>query len=204
MVLIAGLWVVGLLLMHRAGNGLPWHENGSLPNSSPRPNNPHRRTDKKPSTAHAAVVCAISAAATLAAGVVLEQAGDAASTKVGLPGILFVATVLALATSLPEISTGLQWIKQGDDNLAMSDIFEGNGFLPVLFLVATVITGKATLPSAHSSDIYLAALGALLALVYAVGLVFRPTAQRTGMGTDSLAVIRLYILGIGEVPAIAR
>ncbi len=96
----------------------------------------------------AAVVFTVSALATLVAGVVLERAGDAASEQIGLSGVLFGATVLALATSLPEISTGIQAVRQGDDNLAMSDIFGGNAFLPVLFLVATVLSGKAVLPQA--------------------------------------------------------
>ena len=84
----------------------------------------------------------VSALVTLVAGVVLERSGEAASSQVGLSGVLYGATVLALATSLPELSTGLQAIRQGDDNLAMSDIFGGNAFLPVLFLVATLSPGK--------------------------------------------------------------
>ena len=72
----------------------------------------------------------------------------------GLNGVLLGATVLALAASLPEISTGLQAIKQGDDNLAISDIFGGNSFLPVLFPLATLISSKAVLPQANNSDIY--------------------------------------------------
>ena len=61
---------------------------------------------------------------------------------------------------------------QGDDNLAISDIFGGNAFLPVLFLVATVLSGTAVLPQANSSDIYLTALAALLTL--AVVLTIQP------------------------------
>ena len=41
----------------------------------------------------------------------------------------------------------------------MGDIFGGNAFLPVLFLVVTLISGKAVLPQANASDIYLTALG---------------------------------------------
>ncbi|QIZ97829.1 sodium:calcium antiporter [Leifsonia sp. PS1209] len=204
--LIAAIWVIGLFLVHRAGKGLPWHQNGAAPDTTtPHPSGHRTRTRKNStqmSTARAAVIFGVSAVATLIAGVALEQAGDAAASRIGLSGVLFGATWLALATSLPEISTGLQAVKQGDDNLAISDIFGGNAFLPVLFLVASLISGKAVLPQAHSSDIYLTALAALLTVVYAIGLVFRPRRHVAGMGLDSLIVLLLYIIGIGGLVAI--
>jgi hypothetical protein len=144
----------------------------------------------------AGAIFALSALATLVAGAVLELSGDAASSRLGVSGIIFGATILAMATSLPELSTGLQSIKQGDDNLAMSDIFGGNAFLPVLFLVATLISGKAVLPAANSSDIYLTAIGILLTVVYAVGLIIRPSRKVAGMGIDSFTVLCLYLLGV--------
>ena len=203
-VLITILWAVSLLLVHRAGGGLPWAEKGNAPDTTPHPSGHRVRKDmKKLSAGKAGVLFTLSALATLVAGVILETSGDAASTKIGLSGVLFGATVLALATSLPEISTGLQAIKQNDDNLAMSDIFGGNAFLPVLFLVATVISGKAVLPAANSSDIYLTALGALLTAVYVVGLIFRPQKQILGMGPDSLIVLVLYLLGVVGLFAVA-
>lgn len=202
-VLIAALWVVGLLLVQRSSTSLPWHEDGKAPDG-PRHPSGHRRKkpDKRVSATRAAIVFAVSALATLAAGVTLERTGDAMAGQLGLSGVLFGATVLALATSLPEISTGLQAVRQGDDNLAISDIFGGNAFLPVLFLVATVISGQAVLPQANGSDIYLTALAALLTLVYVVGLIFRPKRRVAGMGVDSLIVVTLYLVGMGGLVAI--
>jgi cation:H+ antiporter len=162
-----------------------------------------RRQPQKMSTAKASVIFSIAALATLVAGVALERAGEAASSQIGMSGILFGATILALAASLPELSTGIQSIKQGDDNLAMSDIFGGNAFLPVLFLVATAISGKAVLSGANASDIYLSALAGVLTLVYAVGLLFRPQKKIAGMGIDSLVVLVLYLVGIAGLFAIS-
>jgi cation:H+ antiporter len=216
-VLIAALWAFGLYLVQRAGKGLPWHEDGEAPEASPHPKGHRGRKHEHssdqsstggvvghPSTVRTATIFTISALVTLVAGVVLERSGEAASSQVGLSGVLYGATVLALATSLPELSTGLQAIRQGDDNLAMSDIFGGNAFLPVLFLVATLISGRAVLPQAKSSDIYLTALAALLTLVYVVGLIFRPRRRVAGMGVDSATVVALYVVGVGGLIAIAR
>ena len=200
--LIAVLWIAGLLLVQRASKSLPWHESGSAPDTTPV-SSTKAKSGKATSTARAALVFAVSAIATLVAGVALERVGDAAASQIGLSGVLFGATVLALATSLPEISTGLQALRQGNDNLAMSDIFGGNAFLPVLFLVASLISGTAILPRANASDIYLTAIAALLTLVYVVGLIFRPRRRILGMGIDSLIVLVLYLVGIAGLFAVA-
>ena len=126
----------------------------------------------------------------------LEQSGEKFFGGIGLSGVLFGATVLAAATSLPELSTGLTSVRSGDYKLAISDIFGGNAFLPVLFLVATLLSGKAVLPQAQASDIYLTALGALLTVVYVAGLLFRPQRRVLRMGVDSLVVLVLYVVGI--------
>lgn len=112
--------------------------------------------------------------------------------QIGMQGVLFGATVLAAATSLPEISTGLASVKLKDYDLAISDVFGGNAFLPVLFLVETLISGKAILPTAQKSDIYLAGLAMLLTTVYIYGLIFRPKRQILRMGIDSFLVLIIY------------
>ena len=153
-------------------------------------------TEQHVSTAKAAVVFSIGAAVTLAGGVALELSGESISSRVGISGVLFGATVLAAATALPEVSTGLRSVKIGDFQLAVSDIFGGNAFLPVLFLVATLLSGSAVLPEAQDTDVYLTSLAILLTVVYMVGLLFRPRRQWLHLGPDSIAVIVFYALGI--------
>jgi cation:H+ antiporter len=141
---------------------------------------------------------------TLAGGIALEESGTRIAAHIGMSGILFGATVLAASTSLPELSTGLASMKLGDYRLAISDIFGGNAFLPVLFLIASLLSGKAALPQAHATDIYLAGLGALLTIVYMYGLVFRPVRRLGGIGIDSLVVLVLYAIGIAGLVAVAQ
>jgi cation:H+ antiporter len=208
-VLIAVLWGLGLVLLRRAGRGLPWHQGGEAPDSQEKPRG-HTKTAKEQQatragtgTGRAALVFGVSAAVTLVAGVFIERSGEELFGRLGMSGVLFGATVLAAATSLPELSTGLTSTRLGDYRLAISDIFGGNAFLPVLFLLATVLSGKAVLPRAHHTDIYLTALGALLTVVYIIGLVFRPQRQYARMGADSIAVLVLYLLGIAGLAFIA-
>jgi cation:H+ antiporter len=155
-----------------------------------------RATAEGTSTARAAVGFGFAAAVTLIAGVLLERSGTALADHVGLSGVLFGATVLAAATSLPELSTGLRSVRHRDYQLAVSDIFGGNAFLPVLFLPATVLSGHAVLPTAQRTDIFLTALGIVLTLVYQAGLLFRPRRRIARLGADSLAVVLLYGLGM--------
>ncbi|MCO5997835.1 sodium:calcium antiporter [Actinoallomurus rhizosphaericola] len=207
-VLIAVVWVAGLLLLRRAGRGLPWHEGGDAPDTQPERKG-HSKTKKEAQatssgigTRRAAVIFGLAAIATLVAGVVIERSGEEFFGRLGMSGVAFGATVLAAATSLPEISTGLTSVRMGDHQLAISDIFGGNAFLPVLFLAASLISGRPVLPDAHRSDIYLTALGSLLTLVYMAGLIFRPRRDRLRMGVDSRTVLALYALGVAGLLAI--
>ncbi|WP_206663934.1 hypothetical protein [Sphingomonas oligophenolica] len=209
-VMIAAIWIAGVWLSGRAANSLPWHEgSGNAPDAQEKPKG-HSQTSKQHASAARSesatrllLIFAAAAVATLVAGVALERSGEAIASSIGLSGVLFGATVLAAATSLPELSSGITSVRMKDYQLAISDIFGGNAFLPVLFLLAVLISGKAVLPDAQASDIYLAGLGILLTCVYAAGLIFRPKRQVLGMGIDSLIVLILYATGVAGLFAIS-
>jgi cation:H+ antiporter len=199
---IALIWVVGLSLTQKASRKLPWADNGNAPDAQPEPRGHSAKkraaamSTKGVSTRRVVGVFGLAATVTLVAGALLEESGSQAAASIGLSGVLFGATVLAAATSLPELSTGLTAVRSGDYQLAFGDIFGGNAFLPVLFLLATLVSGKAILPNAHNTDLYLTALGALLTLIYMAGLLFRPATQRARLGIDSIAVLVVYLVGI--------
>jgi cation:H+ antiporter len=104
---ITAVWITGLILLDRAGKGLPWREGGDAPDTQPEPRGHSKdkkekaATDKAVGTARAALVFGAAAVATLVAGVVIERSGETFFDRQGLSGILFGATVLAAATSPP-------------------------------------------------------------------------------------------------------
>jgi cation:H+ antiporter len=208
-VLIAIVWLIGLGLRGGPGSRLAWPDGGEAPGGQDSPRGHHRTareqqaTERHVSTVRAISVFGVAALLTLVAGFAVEKSGEVFFANVGLSGVLFGATVLAAATSLPELSTGLTAARAGDYKLAMGDIFGGNAFLPVLFLLVTLISGRSVLPAAEPADIYLTALGALLTLVYVAGLLFRPQRRILHMGVASLAVLLLYVVGMIGLVAVA-
>ena len=198
---IAILWLVGLYVVRRARTGIPWTASEPGDNdAAPSPKGggrPPRRFSRT------VVVFTVAALVTLASGWVLEESGDTLSETFGLSGVLFGATFLALATSLPEISTGIAASRSGEDKLAISDIFGGNAFLPVLFLLIALISGRDALSAAQPSDLYLTALGIILTIVFVAGLIFRSRRKLLGIGRDSAVAVLTYAIGLAGLIAIA-
>jgi cation:H+ antiporter len=196
------VWLAGIYMIGKARTNLPWHQLGVLSNSQKeeRGHSMKKKHDlslKKGVTIQRVIaVFALCSLVTLVAGVGLEVSGDAIARHIGMTGVIFGATILAAATALPEVSTGLASMRLKDYQMAMSDIFGGNAFLPVLFMVATVISGKSVLPLAHKTDIYLTGLAILLTIIYICGLMFRPRKQLLWMGVDSFLVMIVYLIGL--------
>jgi cation:H+ antiporter len=201
-VLLAVVWIAGIWLVARADRGLPWHADGDPPDGQAEPKGHSEKKKEEHAsrrgrgTGRVAAVFGLAAAATLAGGVLLETSGEAIAGHIGMNGAVFGATFLAGATALPEVSTGLTSVRMADYQLAVSDIFGGNAFLPVLFLPAVLLSGDPVLPAAHGTDIYLTSLAALLTSIYIWGLIARPGRRVARVGVDSLLVVVAYALGI--------
>jgi cation:H+ antiporter len=169
-----------------------------------RPGRPHRRIahpNEKPSamtatTARAIMFFLIGSVVTLAAGVVLEVAGNQLANRANINGVIFGATVLAVATALPEISSGIAAVRLGDNELAVADIFGGNSFQVILFLLADLIAGKPVLPTAGRQNSWLAILGIALTVIYAYGVILRHERAFARLGRDSMLAVVIFGLGI--------
>jgi len=157
---------------------------------------PYNQSNQEKNIPAAIAIIIAGSLITFFAGYGLTVTGEILSTRWGMSGVIFGATILALCTALPEISTGIASAKIRDYEMAVSDIFGGNAFLPVLFFMAALISGESILPHLQFSDIYLSYVGILLTAVYLVGMRFHLRKQFFQMGIDSLVVLIVYILSI--------
>ena len=201
------VWAAGVYTIDRARRDPRWSV--SMPGS--RPGRRHRRDRPAPdrphpfagrSTAHVWLVFGVACAVTLVAGVVLEMSGNRLADHLGINGVIFGATVLAAATALPEISSGIGAVRLGDHALAVGDVFGGNAFQVCLFLVADLVAGQPVLPSSGDANGWLAALGIVLTVVYSFGVIVRLKRAYVRLGVDSLLVVVLFALGIAGLYAI--
>ena len=194
------VWLAGVFVIDQVRKDPRWSV--SMPGShagrrhrrQAHPEQPHPYASS--STLAVAGIFAAGCAVTLVAGVGLEMAGNTLADRAGVNGVIFGATVLATATALPEISSGIAAVRLGDHALALGDIFGGNAFQVCLFLVADLVAGAPVLPTAGRLNSWLASLGVGLTAIYSIGVVARPQRCWARLGPDSLLAAAVFALGI--------
>lgn len=205
---IVAVWLGGMAILNSVRSAQKWQI--VMPGSKPgrkRHHHPHI-TYVHPyanvSTLRVAAIFGAGSLVTLVAGVALTVSSSEIASRAGISGVVFGATVLALASALPEISTGIEAVRIGDNQLAMGDVFGGNAFQLTLFAVADLIAGSAVLPAAGAANSWLAGLGILVTIVYAAAVVIRPERNLLRLGIDSLIVLALLAAGLGSLAFIAH
>ena len=205
---IVVVWVVGVYVINSARKEQRWTV--SMPGSHPGRRHRRERHPDRPhpfassTTARVAGLFALACGVTLVAGVALETTGNTLADRAGVNGVVFGATVLAIATALPEISSGIAAVALGDNALALGDIFGGNAFQVCLFLIADIVAGKPVLPTAGRLNSWLASLGVALTAIYAIGVIARPDRARWRLGPDSILAILVFAIGIAGLFALSH
>jgi cation:H+ antiporter len=192
---LGGVYVINQVRGHPGWSvDMPGSKPGRRNRRQPPPTPAHAY--KGASTTRVMVIALLACGVTLVAGVALELTGNTLADRAGINGVIFGATVLATATALPEISSGVGAVKLGDHALAVGDIFGGNAFQLCLFLLADLVAGAPVLPSAGKQNAWLAALGVALTAIYAMGIIVRPDRSWLRLGPDSIIAIGVFALGI--------
>jgi len=195
---IVAFFLIGVIGINRARRRPGWKVAGEAP--PPAGEAPNRF--KSSSTGVVLGVFGLASLVTLVAGVGLEQTGNDLADDLGMTGVVFGATILAAVTALPEVSSGIQAVRMGAVDLAMSDIYGGNAVQLTFFLLADLLAGDPVLPQASAESLWLGALGALLTGIMICGLLVRPPRKVVGLGPDSLVVLLVYIGGVVLLTAV--
>ncbi|MEW6297620.1 MAG: sodium:calcium antiporter [Thermodesulfobacteriota bacterium] len=133
----------------------------------------------------------------LIAGWVVAQSADTLADQTGLGDAFLGATFLALATSLPEVSTTVAASRNGRFSLAISNIFGSNAFcVGLLFLAELLYRGGTILEQVKESVVFVTAIGALMTSIYLCGMLERQDRTVLGVGWDSAAAVTVYLGGM--------
>lgn len=201
-----GLWSWGLLALYvfsvwqifDARRRRPWVPRDPDMDGAPMPEGAISRGEMYGTGLRPFVLKTMAAATViLVGGFLLSRTAEAIAVQTGL-GLSFVgAVLLALATSLPELSTVIASVRLRRYEMAISDIIGTNLFsVALIFLVDAIYRGEPVLDLAGKFSLLAALLGALLTAIYLVGLVERRNRTVGRMGVDSLATLVVYSAGL--------
>jgi cation:H+ antiporter len=199
LILGAGTWSWGLLaaaiysmnLLSRSGERRPWIAKGlPLFDESATPATGEREP-------HLILKTVLTAALILLAGFAVTRSGAALADLTGIGPSFMGVAFLALATSLPEASTVFAAMRRGRYTMAISDILGTNILNVGLLWGIDILSPGAPVLSVVGR---FAALGALIGVVvtalFVMGLAERKDRTVWRMGTDSLAVLVVYVGGM--------
>ncbi|NHK26407.1 sodium:calcium antiporter [Parvularcula flava] len=200
-VLFAGAWTWGLLVaaiysFYKLAEGRgrePW-----VPNDED-----HEQLHglSMPGTDDGNVVLGVktvaSALAILIAGFIVSRAGETISVQSGLGSSFMGVAFVAIATSLPELSTVFAAMRRNLYTMAISDIL-GTNILNISLLlgVDAVSPGGPVLDRVGVFAAAVALLGVVLTGLFLVGLAERRDRTVWRMGVDSLLVLVCYAGGL--------
>lgn len=141
--------------------------------------------------------------AILAFGIILVATAEQLAVQTGLGTSFIGATLLAGATSLPELSTTVMAVRLHSYTMAISNIFGSNLIMILLVLPADIVyAGGPLLLQANASASFALVCGLVVTAIYVVGLIVRGSRRIMGMGYDSAAVLAVYVCSLGALYAL--
>jgi len=134
----------------------------------------------------------------LVCALVLTASAAAIAEQTGLRSSFIGVTLLATATSLPEISTTLTAVRIGAHSMAISNVFGSNLMMVALVLPADIAyLGDPILGTIDPATAFALVSGIVVTSIYLAGLLMRSKRQIFGMGVDSALVLLAYMITLG-------
>ncbi len=138
----------------------------------------------------------LSALLIAAAGTVLARSGDAIAARTNLGGVWIGSVFLAMATSLPEISTNIAAVRINAPDLAVGDAFGSSmANMLILAIINLLPTGSGLFRKATLDHALYASLAIILTCIAAIVILVHPTHAYFGFGPGSLLLLAVYLAG---------
>lgn len=129
----------------------------------------------------------------LVGGWLATQTAELLAEQTGLGAAFLGATLLAAATSLPEVSTTIAAVRNDRYTVAISNVFGSNAFDVTLLVLADVLfRGGTILAHAEPTVVFVATVGSIMTCIYLWGLLERENRTVFGIGWDSAGAVLVY------------
>lgn len=128
------------------------------------------------------------------AGWGVGRAGISFMEATGISGTVVAVVFTSVATSLPELVTGIAAVRRGAPTLAVAGIIGGNTFDTLFIAVSDVAYREGSIYAAvEQQDLFAIGWAMLLTGILGAGLLRR---QRIGIGFEGGSIMVLYVLGL--------
>lgn len=136
----------------------------------------------------------------LVAGYVITRSAETMAAQLGLNNALIGLTLIAAATSLPELSTAIAAVKLRRHEMAIGDVLGGNMVdIALIVLVDLLYIDGLALRGVDSTALAAALLGVVMTALMLLGMIERRDRTVFRMGYDSAAIILVYVLGLAAI-----
>ena len=188
------IYLYGLRMITHAGDAPMWRPTSTDETRSDVPDEPEAGGEKL----RALVVrFSIYAVMLVAAGYALARSGEALVATTGLSETAVGVFLTGVGTSLAELVVGFAAVRRGALTLAVGNVIGGNTFDTMLVGVADVFyrEGSVYAQVSETQSVY-AGLAIVMTGAVLLGLLRRQRHGVANIGTESVAVLILYALGI--------
>ena len=135
--------------------------------------------------------------AILVFGLLLVLLAERIAIQSGLGTGFIGVTLLAAATSLPELSTSIAAVRIGAYTMAISNIFGSNLIMLVLVFPADILFRAGPILQDTSRSVSLAlAFGLVVTAIFLTGLIVRRKPRLGTLGLDSIVVLLVFLLSL--------
>ena len=188
------IYLYGLRMITQAGDAPMWRPTSTDETRGDVPDEPEAGGEKLRALVGRFTIYGLLLAA---AGYALGRSGEALVETTGLTETAVGVFLTGVGTSLAELVVGFAAVRRGALTLAVGNVIGGNTFDTMLVGVADVFyrDGSVYAQVSDTQSLY-AGLGVLMTGAVLLGLLRRERHGVANIGTESVAVLVLYALGI--------